>query len=815
MRLCRGAPLALALVLWAGREALPQDPGPQQAEVRDARVEGNLATKEDTILDYLGIKRGQPYNPSAVRDGIKFLWLRVRVRVDEVRVEIVEPGAARVFVKVTEEPTAGTIEVRGNVSFEQKELLEAANVISAESLDPVKADRVRRELLRFYKDRGYVFCDVRLTMDAEARKAIYEVMEGPLARIRTLDFVGNRAFPARTFLGFGKHLTGVMDSRERHFIFRGSEFSERKLRQDLVQIRKFYRDEGYRDAVVDYLPPKFTEDGSLVDLTVLIDEGRLYRVASVDILGVKAFPKEEVLAKIKMKPGDPYTLDRILTDFRSVQRFYGEHGYVRHPSLMQDSWQMRLPPESVFREDENDALVDVVYEVFENTPKFVRDVKIQGNRVTQDPVIRRALSFNPGEEADQPKIEQSIQRLDALQYFDTIESTISYRYVDTADPAWKDITIELAEGRTGSFNVAGGLSSNNGLFAVFSFTKRNFDLFNTPSSLSNALPEIIDGQAFTGAGQELNLQLAPGIQLSQYDIRFTEPDLFGDHKKPVFFSFDIYYRTRRYPANTETRIGQLVSVGKALDEHWSLDATLRNETVKISDIDPAAPAIIFDEDGRNALRTLRFGLGYFDTDLPIEPTRGTNFRTDVEFAGGPLGGQIDYTKLDVVGRKWIPLGRDDENHPYTFFLQGRAGAAFPTQGSTEIPYSERYYLGGEGSIRGFFFRGVGPVSQGVPIGGQVYYVANAEVRFPIFATRLPGRDDDVEVFRGVLFLDAGSLGLDPSDPTLWQLRMSAGVGLRVRIPFLPQLPIALHFGYPLMHEKTDDLRAFSFTIGQF
>lgn len=785
----------------------------QQPEVRESKVEGNVAVRESTILEYLGLKRGQPYNPLAVRAGIKQLWSGQGVRVDEVRVETVAEGVVNVYVKVTEQPSAGTIEIRGNVAFEKKDLLVAGGVEAAPSLDEVKADRFRRDLLRFYADKGYLFADVRLTIDPESRKAIYDVMEGPLVRIRSIEFSGNKAIPARTFLGFGKHLTEVMDLRQKFLIFRGSEYSERKLRQDLVQLRKLYRQEGYRDVVVDFAPPRFSEDGSSVDLTILIDEGRLYRVASIDIVGVKAFTKEEVLARVKTKPGDPYTFERVMSDVRAIQRFYGERGYPRHPSLS-DSWQI-LNPKEVFREDENEALVDVTYEVIENTPKYIRDVKINGNKATQDRVIRRVLSFHPGERVDQTKIEQSILRLDSLQYFDSVSSNVTYRYIDTPDPAWKDVAIQVAEGRTGSAALSGGINSNDGLFAVLSFTKRNFDIGNLPSSLGNALPEIIDGTAFTGAGQELTMQLAPGVQVSQYDLRFTEPDLFGDHVRAWFFSADVYYRVRRFTANTEGRLGQMASIGKALDDRWSIDATARNENVRIYDIAYNAPSIIFDQEGNNSLRTLRFGVSYRDQDLAIEPTRGQFFRLEQETAGGPFGGDIDYQKFLGTLRTWFPLGTDSENHPHTLFAQVRAGVAIPTNGQDLIPYSERFYLGGEGTIRGFRFRGVGPVELGTPIGGEVFYVGTLEYRFPLFATRLPGRDDDVEVLRGVLFADAGSVGLDFGDPTLSQVRVTLGIGVRVRIPFLPQLPLAIHLGYPVARERTDELQALTFTIGQF
>lgn len=814
------ASFLLALALSAAAPAPDAAPPAAKAfddEIIEAKVEGHLVNSEAEILALLGIKRGQSYNPIGVREGMKLLWQQRRVRVDEVTPIPIGPGSIRVLVRVTEQRRAAAVELRGNVDFERRELLDAVSIAASQAIDEVQADRIRRELARFYRDRGYLFANVELKIEEETRRAIYDVMEGPLVRIRSIEFDGPAAFPARTFLGLGKHLTTVMDLHGKFLFFRGSEFSERKLRQDLVQLRKFYRSEGYRDAVVDLLPPKFSEDGTAVDLTILVEEGPQYRVASIDIAGVESFPKDEILSKVRLKPGDPYTWEAVMRDFREIQRFYGEQGFPSHPSL-NDRWQFKLPPQGpqeAFREDDEHALVDVTYEILEGSKKRIRDVRLSGNRLTQDRIVRRELGFHPGEVVNQTKIEQSIQQIDQLQYFDTATSPTSYRYVDTADPGWKDLEITVEEGRTGSLIFGGGISSNDGLFAQFGFVKRNFDLLNLPSSLSNALPEIIDSQAFTGGGQTLALSIAPGLQVSQFDLSFTEPDLFGDHQQTWALRTDVFFRVRRFTTHREDRLGQRVTLAKSLDDNWSIDTSLRNESIRLRDIEVQAPSLLFAQEGTSELRSLSVGLGYRDLDFPLDPREGLLGRIDHESAGIPLGGQLDFQKTKLQLGRYIPLGTDLEGHPHTLILRGNAGVAYPFGHAENIPYSERFFLGGEGTLRGFTYRGVGPVDLGEPIGGEASYVFTAEYRFPLFATRLPGRDEDFEVLRGVVFTDAGSVGLEPGHSSLGDLRASSGLGVRIRIPYLPQLQISVHLGVPWLREKTDDTRLVSFTVGSF
>jgi len=787
--------------------------GVQDLEVKAVKVDGSFRHSEADILGYLQIRIGERYDASRVREGLRDLWRLAKVRVLELRVDAHPSGGVSVFVKVEEVRAVGSLEIRGNSEFERKELLDATGVTATSDLDDVTAERIRREIQRFYRDRGYLFAEVSLKKDYDKQRALYDVIEGPLVRVRSIEFRGANQVPASTFLGLGKHLTAATELHGKFLFFRGSEFSESKLRQDLVALRRYYRKEGYHDAVVECPTVQFSPDGSSVDLVVLIDEGRRYRVGKIDVTGMKAFSREEVLSKVLLKPGDPYTEDGVLRDFRAIQRFYGEHGFARHPTL-RDSWQISEPV-LTYHSDENDTVVDVVYEITENSPMKVRDVLVTGNRLTQDRVVRRALEFYPGDPVDQTAIERSILNLQALQYFEEASTRTNYRFIETPDPEWKDIEIEVTEGRTGNFALAGGISSNTGPFAGFTFTKRNFDLFHPPSSLDNAVAEIADSRAFTGAGQELFFSILPGLQKSNFDIRFTEPDLFGDHQQPWSFSSRIFYQIFLLPTNREDRLGESVSLGKSLDRHWFVDATIRNENIRLVDISETAPKLLFEQRGNSELRSVSLGAGYRDTDLPVEPTKGTTFQVDHESVGNVLGGNFDFQKSQFVFRQWFPLGENEDGHPHTLFAQARGGLAVPTGDQRNVPYSERFFLGGEGSLRGFRFRGAGPVYFGQPLGGEALYTLSLEYRFPLFAARMPGRDDEIEVLRGVFWNDWGGIGQRPHDPGLGDVRSGLGIGVRIRIPYLPQLPIAIHLGAPWLREKTDDSRILSFTVGIF
>jgi outer membrane protein insertion porin family len=137
-----------------------------------------------------------------------------------------------------------------------------------------------------------------------------------------------------------------------------------------------------------------------------------------------------------------------------------------------------------------------------------------------------------------------------------------------------------------------------------------------------------------------------------------------------------------------------------------------------------------------------------------------------------------------------------------------------TQGDlTALPYPEKFYLGGQNSVRGFNFRGIGEDPSGFGVGGEVAWNTSVELRMPMISTRQRGMVEEFEMARWGLFLDAGSFGTNFGN--LESTRVAAGVAVRVRFPALPTAPLSLEFGWPLQSESGDDTRVFAFTIGNF
>lgn len=797
------------LVLLLALASPPLQVAASQDRVLEITVEGNRLYPAEEIRGAMSTKAGEVLNPKTLQQDVVNLWQYKRVRTDVFQARV--PGGIRLVLRVFEIPAIRDVAVRGNKEVKREDLLDAAKLVPGLPIDEVIAARARGDLIQHYRDRGYFFADVNLQLDREAGRAVFEVMEGPLVRVGSVEFEGNRTIPSSYFLNLKRSLRSVMQISGRWLFIRGSEFQEKTLREDLIQLRRLYRMEGYRDAVVEVRSLEFTPDREAVTIRILVHEGPRYVVSSVDVEGSQAFSKEELMALVQLKPGDYYTTDRVERDRMALTRYYGERGYPDHPSIS-DRWAFETPEELY---SPAEARVRVTYRIREGRRIRIRDVQILGNEHTEDRVIRRALTFFPGEFANTTEISRSIARLNSLGYFKDERGfpSIKYSFADTADPSEKDVVLRVAEGQTGEFRFGGGISSVDGFFAQILLQKNNFDLFDPPSSWGRAFREILDGSAFTGAGQELSLSLAPGTRISTYSLRFREPDLFGEHLRTTSLETDIFERLRVFQDYEERRSAADIGLGKNWTDRWGTFLTFRNELIELEDIQADAPQLVFDVEGKNSLQSVRLSVAHANLDVPADPSQGYHLQLSGEWGGGLLGGEFDFYKTVLGGRSYVPLGLDLRGRPYTLLLRGTFGYAESFGDSPVVPFPERFFTGGPDSIRGFSFRGVGPKQNGNPTGGEVLGLAGAEFRFPIYSTPFAEGLAESEWIRGVLFVDAGSLGLDIHDETFREWRMSAGTGVRIRLPFLQQASVVLDYGVPIFRQESDNRRVFSFSIG--
>ena len=801
------------------------------------------ATTTESIVRGLDSRVGQPFEPRKVTADVRSLWSERRLVVTAYAEEVDGEVVLTYQVDLEVQSYEGDIEFVGFENLDEETIHALVGYYPGRRTTRTEAEAMRKLLLARYRRDGYAFCSIELDdrkVDAAgavdgARPGLRLRMrcdEGPKVRVRRLDFVGNHSFPAEPILalfGTGSYLTrdARIDSDPSYGVFSGGAFSREVLEEDLDRLRLFYRSRGFLEASVDLGDVRFTEDRSAVDLTIFVVEGPRYRIRSVRVEHVDPeqrplaepplYPAEEVAAVLKVEPGEFYDHDRLQRDREAIEEFYGRRGHP--PASYPGMAVARRQACEVFQPREyygDGAEVDIVFMVSEGEPKTLRDIVIRGNRFTRDAVIRRNFRVLPGQRIDMLEVRRAIQRLESTRYFTnavTLRGPRLQLEPVPGSPDQVDIGLDLEDAPTGELRWGVSVSPGIGAQAMIQFNKRNFDLWNPPSSANpiTALTEILDQRALHGGGQTLSTMIAPGSRQSQFSISYFEPDWFGDHHDPYTLRVTGTRQIRRLPDGyTSDRFGGEIGVGRFLTEHFSVNAAVRHESVKIGSLAQDATVLAFDAEGVNELRGMRFTVRYQDFDNYSRPTQGFDANLSFEVLGGPFGADVDLTKWVHRLDAYYPLAENEMGHRTVFHWRQFLGYAQEYGSSDDVFLTERFYMGGP-DLRGFEYRRAGPTQFGRPLGGTVKYTSSFEIYFPLVATRLEGEVRDRELLRWVLFTDVGFLGLATDHPTFGEMRLSSGVGLRIEIPYL-ELPIALDLGWPWFYEETDDRGQLWFSI---
>lgn len=365
------------------------------------------------------------------------------------------------------------------------------------------------------------------------------------------------------------------------------------------------------------------------------------------------------------------------------------------------------------------------------------------------------------------------------------------------------------------FSISGGVDSNDGLFGIVTLAMRNFDLADTPRSLGSSFREVYDKEAFHGAGQRVDIELAPGTQLSRYRFHFLEPDLFRLHLNPISLDLDVTKRLRRYDTHDEDRFNSTIRLGRKFTQELSMSLGWAFGDVEVDDLaDPAVPKTLTDQEpkGKQTITGPTFDLLYRRLDNFISPRDGHSLRFNNRFNLGDLGSDIEYIDSQVHFDGYQPIGqRADGSRILLHF--GLDVGVLPTLDGSDLDYSERSFLGGSQTMRGFAFRGVGPMDElsGYALGGETYINSTLEYVYPLHSVTQPGSYQRQEMLRGILFTDWGVIDVDPFQIDPDEIRGSVGFGIGLAYP----LPLALNFGFPIVYKDEDIRQVFSFSLALF
>ncbi len=737
--------------------------------VREVRVvvEGPIPVDVESVRAFIATREGAEFDRAQVARDVR--GLEETRRFEHIFVDARPDGDGLVVVyTVRPRRLIGRIEIQGADALGPRRVQELMEIALGDPADEGKlavgARRVRDE----YRKHRYPYARVEWTVEPAAEdvpgRAIVRirVTEGPRARVADIRFEGNRIVSFRE-LASGLRQRRYIWYHPWHWITGAGRLEEDDVEADRFAVRRAYLDRGYLDARVE--PPEITFVGNRrLRVTYRIEEGELYRIASVSIRGATLFSEEELLRNAALTPGAPASVRAIETAAQAISDYYGDRGYAH--TIVRPST----------RANSEDRTVEIVLDIREGPLTRLRNVRIRGNSVTKEHVIRRELAVAPGETYNRTRIRTSERRLLNLGYFSNVESVLE----PTPNSAETDLAFEVEEQRMGQAMLSVGFSSIDQLTGAFEISHGNFDIRDWPP---------------LGGGQKIRARALVGTRRSDLEFSFTEPWLF---QRRLALGLDLFRSEKRFLSSDydQRNTGGAVSLTQPAGRFGRFRLAYSLEEISIFNVSSSASDRIREEAGDRLKSALNLTLSRDTRDRVFVPTRGNRAELSLSYAGGALGGDTDLYSIESSFVQYVPVW---SNHVLS--LRTRVGVVDAHSGADRVPIFDRYFLGGATTIRGFKFRDVGPRDdRGDTIGGRSLAFASAEYTIPIGGP-----------FRAAVFYDVGLVDAEAysfrADP-----HSSWGIGLRVDVPMLP---LRFDYSWPLQADEFNDRASgrFSFLIG--
>jgi outer membrane protein insertion porin family len=751
----------------------------------DVAVHHNYLLTDGQVRRLLGLRRGDPLDEERLRDAVDAYNASGHYGGLSHEVAALEDGHVEVVLRVVEQVLLTDVAFQGNEQFSSRRLAELTAIEPGERVAPAQAREAERRIAEAYLEAGYAGVSVRAGMaiaSAQARVLAFRVTEGPRTYVESIAFEGN------AHIGRGK-LLDQMQSRERGwpgFIWPGW-FRERAFQRDVAAVQDYYRGQGFLEAEVAG-DVRLSEDMERAFQRITVHEGPLYTVESIAFEGNRLFRDEELLKALPLEPGEPFRPDLLAEAEQAVCELYADQG---HWDVTREAGHLLveevIPPRG--------ATVGLRFRIEEGRRVYVRRIRVEGLTKTAEVVVRRNLTFYPGQVARASRFEQSENLLASTGYFDPESAEPVQIALEPGPGRLRDAVVRVKEGPTGRLLLTAGVGSESGLLGGITVEEDNFAIGNWPSSWN----DLWRGNAFRGAGQRLTISLRAGTERSYYAVAFEEPAIANSEYS---LGSTIYSRGIARNEFDETRTGASVTVGQRLSPFLRRYVRAGYESVDVDDVDAGAPPVIAKEDGSHSRPFAGVGVALDRRDNRFMPAEGYYAAADLEGAWG----EVDAVTLNLRGEKyWTVRHRRGRNR---HVIGVRSRIAMVDAFSGKVPVYERLYAGGFSTLRGFDFEGVSPVDPATEsqVGGESMLLGSAEYSLPLSERRR---------LRLVTFCDAGYVEEDVQDVLSgWdELRLSVGVGIRWHVPVLGGAALEFDLAAPLLKEPDDETQYLHFSLG--
>lgn len=725
--------------------------------IREIRVEGTQRIEPETVRSYMRVNPGDPFDPVRLDRSLKNIFSSGLFADVTLRRE----GDA-LIVTVVENPIVNRIAFEGNRRLDDDALSAEISLRPRVVFTRTKVQNDMQRLLEIYRRSGRYAATVEpkvIQLEQNRVDLVFEINEGPLTRIESINFIGNHVFSDSDL----KDEITTSESGIFSFLSSTDTYDPDRLNFDRELLRRFYLKEGYADFRVVSLVAELLPDREGFIVTFTVDEGERQKFGAIDIVSALPELDPKILTdSVVMKEGDWYNAQLIEDTIANLTDAVGNRGFAF----------VDIKPKPT--RDRENRTIAITFEIAEGPRVYVERIDIEGNVRTLDKVVRREMRLVEGDAFNAAKVRESRKRIQNLGFFSS--ATVEAEQGSAPDRSVIRVTVE--EQSTGDLSFGAGFSTSAGPVGNIGIRERNL----------------------LGRGQDLRLNFTLSGQQSQLNLSFTEPYFLN---RDLSAGFDLF----RIKNNDNQRSFSDLRTGGSLRTGFNWQKNVRQtvrytlEDQKISNVDSDASILVKEEEGRFIESRVGHELNYDTRDNRFRPHEGYVLRLRNDLAG--LGGDVFFFKSSVGGAYYYPI-----SEKWTASTRGEIGNIFGLGDDTRI--SDRKFVGGR-DCRGFQSSGVGPRDRisDDPLGGKNFYTGSLELDFPL------GLPDQFDI-RGRIFTDAcAAWSLDTSNSLVdvqdkSSPRVSVGTGISWNSPFGP---VVVDLGLAVIKEDFDQTEVLNFNFG--
>ncbi len=834
---------------------------PKTYEIAGIRIVGADNYEEKNIIGYSGLKVGDriPIPGSDINDAAKRLWKQGLFSNVKITVDKVAGNKAWLCFNLRQQPRIASINYIGVKKGEQKDLDDALQLHRGNQITQNIVNRAEQIIKKYYANKGFGNAQVKINL-AEDLSAPNEVIvkinvnKNDKLKVHKIYIDGNEVLSDNQVQ---RAMKKTNEKGKLINLFRQKKFVESDYEDDLERIIAKYNEKGYRDATIlsDSVVPY---DDKSVDVYISLDEGKKYYINDVSWVGNTVYPTAVLDNVLGIQKGDVYNQKllnkRTNDDDDAIANYYMDNGYL---------FFNLVPIEKNVHGDS----IDLEMRITEGPQARINNVVINGNDRLYEKVIRRELHVKPGELFSKTDLMRSAREIAQTGHFDP--ENMDIRPEPNDENGTVDILFNLQSKSNDQFEFSMGWGQT-GIIGKVAIKFTNFSIKNLfyPNSYRGLIPQ--------GEGQQFTISAQTNARYYQaYSISFLDPWFGG--KRPNSLSVSAYYSrqtgvnssyySNRYmnyynsyysglyngygygyndyynnaiedaydPNKYLQMLGVNIGFGKRLDwpDNWfTFQAELgynwyhvKNWAYLLNMQNGTSNSLVLGLTlSRNSIDNPQYTRtgSIFSLNLQLTPPASLFGKKDwkklseqnTDEAHRELYRWIEYWKLRFTSRTYTPLTNPDGKYTLVLMTRADIGLLGSYNRYLKSPF-ETFYVGGDGmsgsytyaqetiALRGYDNGQLTPYYEG---GGRAYTRFGVELHFPFLL-------QPTTTIYGLTFLEGGNAWSDVKKFQPFDIKRSAGVGVRIFLPMVGMMGIDWAYGFDKVYGEKGGSH-FHFILGQ-